>query len=267
MSETESVSQERDRIVKAYWDSIGRSSAAGFRMLTSAQRKREYAKEDRLLDAYGRCLPAVPISRCPFCGTVLEYVFDAMGLDGPWWHIRKLAEFRLPKEEHFRVLVGGIDFHGREPAEARVHRTVRPGPGAPYVVARLFELPGMRAVVSAVALPHGDTAYLTAYFSPEPIHGALLCQPWGSVDYEVRDAHGEGQGWGVANDVWDFDLKPWLKSGQLAWINPGDPALAIQTEGPCPFVDLPGTRAPQSIDRGSLSVLDLPTGEPPQPFE
>ena len=50
-------------------------------------------------------------------------------------------------------------------------------------------------------------------------------------------------------------------------INSGDPTLTIQTERLCPDVDLPGTRAPQSIDRGKLSTLDLPTGEPPQPFD
>ena len=191
-----------------------------------------------------------------------------MGFDGPWWHIRKLAEYPRPKEEHFRVLLGAVDFHGREPAEAVVHKTVRPGPAVPFVVPRLFELPGMRAVVSTLPLPHGDTAYLTAYLSPKPMHGAFLHQPWGSVDYEVLDTRGEGQGWGLGQRSLGLRfLGPWLKSGHLALDQPRGPDADHPDRGAVPYVDLPGTRAPQSIDRGKLSILDLPTGEPPQPFD
>ena len=219
------------------------------------------------LTSTGERLPAVPISRCPLCGDRLEYVLDAGGLDGPWWHIRKLAEYPLPKEKHFSVLLGAIDFHGREPIEAEMHQTVQPGPGVPFVVPRLLGLPGMRAVISTLLLPHGDTAYVIAYFSPTPIHGGLLHQPWPHVDYEVLDERGENQGWGVRNDIWDFDLKSWIASGQVVWTHPGDSSFTLQTEGPCPYVDLAGVRAPQCITRGKLSTLDLPTGEHPEPIE
>ena len=118
-----------------------------------------------------------------------------------------------------------------------------------------------------VRLPHGDTAYLTAYFSPAPLHGAMLHQPWARTDYEVLDEAGKNQGWGLSNDLWDFDLQPWIAQGKLSWIAPGDETLTLRTGEPCPYVGLPGVRAPQSIERGVLSHIDLPTGETPQPFD
>lgn len=259
--------RKRNELIQKYWESKRQTSWPVFQTLTSAARKREYAKQDRLLDRYGNTLPAVPVSRCPECGELLSYVLDSFGLDGPWWHTGKLAEYRLPNEPHFRVLLGGVDFHSREPTEAAVHRTVRPGPGAPFVVPRMLDIEGMRAVLSTLSLPHGDTAYLVAYFSPKPLHGALLHQPWARIDYEVLDEDGENQGWGVSNDLWDFDLKPWIARGKLSWIEPDDPTFTLRSDGNCPYLKLPGTRAPQSIDRGKLSTLDLPSGEPPQPFE
>ena len=72
MSDSDAVGQTRNEIVRAYWESVDRSSARSFRNLTPAQRRKEYATEDRLLDAYAQCLPAVPVTRCPICGEVLE---------------------------------------------------------------------------------------------------------------------------------------------------------------------------------------------------
>jgi len=267
MSASSFTAQDRDRVVRAYWETRRESSSPSFGEKSASHRKGVYDRRSELLDEYGKRLPAIPVSRCPFCDQVLEYVLDAWGLDGPWWHIRALASYPRPKEEHFRVLQGAIDFHGREPAEASVHKTVRPGPAVPFVIPRLLGLPGMRAVVSTLSLPHGDTAYLIAYFSPLPMHGGLLHQPWPYVDYSVTDERGEYLGWSAHNDTWDFDLKPWIENGQVMWINPGDPTLTVQRGLPCPYMTLVGVRAPQSIDRGKLSTLDLPTGEPLQPFD
>ncbi len=261
------TAQDRDRVVREYWETRRESSSPSFGKMSASHRTSVYNRRSELLDEYGKRLPPVPISRCPFCGQVLEYVVDTWGVDGPWWHIRALANYPRPVEEHFRVLQGAVDFHGREPAEASVHKTVRPGPGVPFVIPRLLGLPGMRAVISTLALPHGDTAYLTAYFSPQPIHSGLLHQPWPYVDYYVTNEEGESLGWSVHNDAWDFDLKPWIENGQVMWIDPGDRALTLQGGLPCPYVDLPGVRAPQSVDRGKVSTLDLPTGEPPQPLD
>jgi hypothetical protein len=267
MSASLLTAQDRDRVVHAYWETRRESSSSSFAEASASHRTAVYNRRSELLDEYGKGLPAVPISRCPFCGRVLQYVLDAWGLDGPWWHIRALADYPRPEEPHFRVLQGAIDFHGREPAEASVHKTVRPGPAVPFVIPRLLGLAGMRAVISTLPLPHGDTAYLIAYFSPEPIHSELLHQPWPYVDYYVTNEEGESLGWSFRNDTWDFDLKPWIQNGQVAWINPGDPELTLQGGVPCPYIDVPGVRAPQSIDRGKVSTLDLPTGEPLQPFE
>ena len=259
--------EERKQLIEAFWASERRTSWPVFQTLTSGQRKKEYAKQDRLLDEYAERLPFVPVSRCPLCKTVLQYVFDPMGLDGIWWFKDKLAEYPPPRAcAHFRVLLGAVDFHGRQPEEANVHRTVRPGPGAPFVVPRMLELPDMSAVLSSRMLPYGDEAYLIAYFSKNPVHGALLHQPWCREDFEVFDEEGEYQAWTISNDQWDFDLRAWIEKGRLMWINPGGDSLTIRRQGDCPYENQPGVRAPQIIQRGKLSLLPLPTGEPVNPF-
>ena len=267
MNDAPFTATERKQLLEAFWESKRRTSWPVFQTLTSGQRKKEYAKQDRLLDEYAKRLPFVPVSRCPLCNMVLQYVFDPMGLDGIWWFKDKLAEYPPPKAcEHFRVLLGAIDFHERQPKEASVHRTVRPGAGAPFVVPRMLDLPGMSAVVSNLTLPHDDAAYLMAYYSKNPIHGALLHQPWAREDYEVFDEEGEYQAWTISNEQWDFYLQAWIEKGRLMWINPEDESLTIQRQGPCPYENHPGVRAPQIIERGKLSLLPLPTGEPLNPF-
>jgi hypothetical protein len=83
----------------------------------------------------------------------------------------------------------------------------------------------------------------------------------------VLDEVGRSQGWGMSKRGWDFDLLPWILRGKVWWIDGSDPTFTLRRELPCPYVDLPGPRAPQSIDRGKLSNLDPPTGEQAQPFE
>ena len=68
MDDWEAMVKQRDELVRQYWESKRQTSWPVFQTLTSAQRRREYAKQDRLLDQYGEILPAVPVSRCPICG-------------------------------------------------------------------------------------------------------------------------------------------------------------------------------------------------------
>lgn len=257
----------RAELLATYRESRKQTSWPIYQTLSAEQSKKERRLQDRLLAEYAARLPAVPLSRCPFCETIVEYVMDPMGLDGPWWFVDKLIDYPTTDEEHFRVLLGAIDFHGREPAEARVHHTVLPGPGVPYVVPALFDTPDMQAVISTIPLANGDQAYVTAYFSPAPVHGGMLHQPWARGSYEVFDEGGEYEAWTIKNDQWDFELQPWVDKGVLSWIEPGDDSLTLRREGECPFDKLPGVRAQQHIQLGQMSHRDVPDGKHFSPFE
>ncbi len=51
----------------------------------------------------------------------------------------------------------------------------------------------------------------------------------------------------------DFDLMPWVNRELLTWIAPGDASLTLrQGLGGCPYVNLPGTRALQRIQYGTI---------------
>lgn len=259
---------ERNRLVEAYWESYKQTSWPIFQTLTDGQVGREYAKQDRLLEQYAEILPFVPVSRCPYTDKVFKYAFDPFGLDGMWWSKGDLIDFPPPLgAAHFRVWLGAINFHGREPAEAQVHHTVLPGPSVPFVVPRLLELPTVKAVISTIDLPQSDTAYMTCYFSESPIHGGYLHQPWARESYQVFDESGTYESWSKSNDVLDFDLRPWIDKGLVHWINPDDDEMKLTDQGVCPFENIPGDRFPQLIQRGQRQTLSLPVGDQVDPTD
>jgi hypothetical protein len=230
----------------------------------STLRERYY----QLLADYADRLPRVVMSACPFTGDALVKAFDPFGLDGPWWYQDREFEIAEPDPPAtFKVLLGALALHGRTPTESRAD--VIPGPEVPFVVPRLLSLPGMVCVVSQLTLTTGDTAYPIAYFSPEEIAPQQLHQPW--LRQELWFPTEEGShAWLIANDVWDFDLRPWIASGKLRWIEPGDAeARVVDGRGgrACPYVDLPGERVPQLISTGDRELLELPDGTPINPFE
>ena len=256
---------ERDAIVNEYWESERSTTTPHVKDLTSQQVRAAYARQDTLLAEYGQRLPRVRVSRCPYCGEMLEFPFDAFGLDGMWWAREGIVETPVPNDPHFKVLLGAVEFHGREPAEARPNGHVLPGPAVPFVVPRLLELPRMIVVISTLELPHGDTAFLMAYFSDAPLAPVDLHQPWGRETFTFPDEGGELR-WSAATDRWDFDLQPWVEKGRVMWVHPGDPSFTLQNTGACPYVGLEGRRQPQVIEVGQLSTLPLPDGEPFDPF-
>ena len=259
---------ERDELVSAYIESNRKTSWPVFETLSDEECDAEYQRQDELMAEYAERLPFVRVSRCPFSGTVLEYPMDPYGYDGMWWEPKEIEDYPpVAGGPHFRVLLGAVDFQGREPTEAAVRKTTLPGPGAPFVVPDLLNLPGMKAVISQLRLPHGDTAYLVAYYSEEPVHGAYLHQPWGRDSYALFDIDGNYEGWGYSTAQWDFDLAPWLARGLVLWIQPGDDSLTLVDSGDCPFVGLRGVRLPQILDRGEITLGELPTGAPPDPMD
>jgi hypothetical protein len=219
------------------------------------------------LGEYADRLPRVTLSTCPFSGKPFKHSFDPWGLDGPWWHQSREFDIEEPAAPPtFKVLLGALALNGRNPVEAK--RVVTPGPEVPFVVPRLLKLPGMVAVISQLKLESGDVAYPVAYYSPEPIPPEQLHQFWLEQDFWFKLAD-EKSAWLIANDPWDFDLQPWIKSGKLRWIRPGDPNAEVvdtQTGEACPYLNLPGDRFPQNIAFGERSLLELPDGTSVNPY-
>ena len=268
MSESVAIRQERDRIV-AELKELDRKIYPGDASQKLPERERDLLKDRfyQVLGEYSDRLPRLILSKCPHCGAPLKRAFDPFGLDGPWWHAAGICKIEEPANcGHFQVMLGAVALHGREPVE--VKEEVLPGPDVPFIVPKLLELPNMVAVVSWVSLATGDTALPISYFSTEEFPPVMLHQPWCRKDYWFRTETGDS-GWSVANDLFDFELKPYIGTGRLKWVDLEEKALPLHPVGDeeCPFLDLPGDRENQIVVGGSRDLIGLPTGEPHNPFE
>jgi hypothetical protein len=222
----------------------------------------------QILAEYADRLPRTRLSTCPFTGEPFIHSFDPWGVDGPWWESDREMAIEEPKApETFRVLQGALGFHGRKPSEA--DDAVMPGPEVPFVIPRLLGLPEMVAVVTSVQMTSGDTAYPITYFSPVPMLKAQLHREWRAAEYWYEDEDGDSM-WRIDNDPWDFDLAPWIASGKLRWIVPGDDTWTVvdgRSGAGSPFLNVAGDRFPQSLCGGERDLLDLPDGTIINPFE
>ena len=220
----------------------------------------------QVLHEYGDRLLRAPFSRCPVTKQVLRRSLDPHGLGGPWWHKSRIVEIEEPAAPPtFQLVLGSLSLHGRVPEEALAE--VIPGPEAPFVVPRLLQLPGMRAVISRLTLEHGDVAHVIAYFSSESLPPQVLHQHWLRQDLWFKTASG-GTSWLTKNDPYDFALVPYVEAGQVLWIAPGDDELRLQsgTAG-CPYLEIPGDPHPQMLSGGQRLLLEIPDGSPVDPFQ
>ena len=204
-----------------------------------------------LRDRYLDLIPYRGVSRCPFTGLVVIYPIDDFGLDGLWWRLeapeRPIAD--LPPT--LFALTGAVDIV--EPVEPAPF-VVRPGPGAPYVVPRLLAEPHSAAVVSSFPIGR-HTAYCIAYFAAQPLESFAVAAEWGTDQWTLRYPQGS-LGTVALSELEserDFDLEPWLATGRLQWIAPGDDTLELRTgtDG-CPYVDATGRRHEVVVDHGVL---------------
>jgi hypothetical protein len=113
-------------------------------------------------------------------------------------------------------------------------------------------------------------AYPIAYFSEIPPDDSELHQPWrrNMLWYDK----GGKKVWTAKNDPWDFNLTPWLKSGQLRWVElagaDGIPEVRhVDDATRCPYEGLAGAQRPQLCSDGERDFLDPPDGTPLNPFE
>ena len=224
-------------------------------------------KDQAALDRYAQLrrtyrekVPILPLSRCPFTGNPYLHSIDPYGIDGPWW------DYRAPNRP--LELLGGniVAFTGamrlRTPLET-MSFLCRPGPAVPFVVPRILESDGVRAVIST--LPIGaHTGYIIVYFAnpaPTDLEGF---NDWGTDDYQF-ESDTDRLGWDkvyVTAEDYDFELGKWLANGKLAWIGPEDRELVVR-EGAdgCPYVGLDGIRKPQLVQDGEVWHEELWTAE------
>ena len=230
--------------------------------MTTSVQEQITAKEQMFLalKEYGDHLPRMVVGRCPHTGEILKRSFDRFGLDGHWWHSIETFKIQEPAPPAtFKVWLGALNIYGRVPAE--VKRGLGPGPEVPFVIPRLLSLPNMKAVIASCRLDAGDKAYIITYWSPDEVEERKLHQGW------LRSTHWMKSGWTIHNDAWDFELKPYLESGVVQWIEPDDESATLYAgvKG-CPYLGLPGDRLDQIFKHGGRTTWPPPDDRPINPF-
>jgi hypothetical protein len=218
------------------------------------------------LEEYFASLPRPVLSRCPFCSGLYRHSFDPWGVDGYWWQEEAAKTTAEPEAcPHFGVLQGAVDLGGKPVRGGR--EEARVGPGVPFVIPRVLEQPGVVAVVHALPMAGGLTAWPIVYFAREPLPPGSFTQRWTRSSYNYPNGKG-GFGWRVDTDPWDFELGPWVERRKLLWIERGDPEHRLRsgTDGPCPYVGLEGVRGLQVVQGEEVLVLPPPAGEGVDPF-
>lgn len=219
-----------------------------------------------LEEEYFLRLPNAVLSICPLCDQPLVRTFDSHGLDGLWWRASAAPEEPIACR-HFCVLTGALDFAGRPVRGGDFEAHV--GPEVPFVIPRLLAYPQTVAAVSEISMANGYRAFTIAYFAERRPPPQDLTAPWCRDNYLYRTQLGEVR-WRIPNEVYDFDLKPWLASGRLKWTaeKGGKRRLVTDASEPCPFVALPGERS-TSIVRGEQrwQAPAFPRGSVVSPFE
>jgi hypothetical protein len=211
-------------------------------------------RRNELWDEYLKQLPRIPLSRCPFTGQVVYHSFDPYGIDGLWWNYESSA--RPSFEEMpptFCAITGALK---RENGVENTQFLVKPGPGVPYVIPRLLENEMVKAVLYSLRVGK-NTGYAIVYFSEFPVTGVKWPNHWG-LSYYSCGKTGADFRWYESyddEDTYDFDLKPWIKTGKLQWILFEDKDMVLHSSvTTCPYLDLPGERKILRIQSGKWWV-------------
>jgi hypothetical protein len=208
---------------------------------------------DLILD-YQTGFDQLAISRCPITLEPALVAIDTVDIDGMWWNwsapLRGMNDLPLTTF----AMSGAMEL--RSPI-APAPFVCRPGPAVPFVIPRILRQAGMKAVISSVEVgPH--CGFPIFYFAdPLPLDHPRV-NDWAASSYFARTSDGFDQYERPDDPIdWDFGLERWIDQGKLLWIAPGDDALELHaTTADCPYVDLPGSRAPSLIIDGKLTRLE-----------
>jgi hypothetical protein len=124
----------------------------------------------------------------------------------------------------------------------------KPGPGVPFVVPRILNQQGVKAVISAVSIGT-HRGYPVVYFAESELNTLEGMGDWGRTIayYDLGDEDFGWQEWIPAPADFDFDLRPWIQKGKLLWIAPDDECLTIRSEADCPYLSVDGNRFCQVV--------------------
>jgi hypothetical protein len=188
-------------------------------------------------------LAQVAIARCPFSGDVVTMSIDTSGLGGPWWDYEAPSRPVDAMPPTVFCVTGAMRLGS--PIEATDH-LVMPGPEVPFVVKNLIADRRIKAVITRVAVG-AHTAWPITYFAKTPLPSDLArFNTWGTDRSWYLNADEQFVWWQEHEDFadLDYDLTPWVKSGKLSWIAPGDDGVTLSTDvASCPYVGLEGHRA------------------------
>lgn len=203
-------------------------------------------------EAYVAGLPRRTLSRDPHTDAVVEYLIDDVDLDGLFWNYEAPSRpATQPVPLTFFALTGAVRLEGDvTPAPF----LCKPGPEVPYVIPRILDHEAMLAVVSTVAI--GAHRGFAIFYFAQPLPSDLeRANTWGTANYRFASPEGR-MAWNSVNedfDELDYDLAPWLESGKLRWIAPGDEGLVLRaTVDDCPYLDLDGRREFTRIQDGKV---------------
>jgi len=207
-------------------------------------------RRKELWDEYLARLPRVPLSRCPFTGQVVNHSFDPYGVDGLWWNyessVRPMIE-DVPST--FCAITGALKL---ENGIENTRFLVKPGPGVPYVIPRLLENEMVKAVLYSLHVGK-NIGYAIVYFAEFPVTDVKWPNHWGMSYYSFGKTAADFR-WYESLDVddrYDYDLKPWIKSGKLQWIIFEDKDMVLHSSvTSCPYLDLQGERKILRIQSG-----------------
>jgi hypothetical protein len=252
--------EQRTAFLKKYFDlSVTTWHPASPAKNTSVPHSEPYPAESRdvlsMLAAmraeYEGLVPVLPLSRCPFTGRVVYHSIDPYGIDGLWWNYEspvRPVEF-LPS----RYLAFSGSMRIVTPAEFSPF-LCKPGPGSPFVLPRILNNEGVRAVISTLLIGKHQ-GFPVFYFTDSVLKDTGVVNDWGMSFWQYQDTEGPSQWMSVTENEaeYDFYLEPWVRKEKLLWIAPDDRTMTLRTGiTDCPYIGLGGEEKNQRIQYGKV---------------
>jgi hypothetical protein len=240
--------------VPRYWSKRGKVYSTDERagMITgfyAALAQRATDDMAAIVTEYKAATPIVSVSRCPFTGGVFETSLDILGVDGMWWAYDYDYRPYVAPIATFLAWTGSMQFDGPIP---NLPLKSMVGPAAPFVLPRILHHDAVRAVMSTILI--GEHVGFPVVYFAQPVPADLeRVDDWGhAMHYLTRPDGSPSSAHSTEYDIdKDFEIEPWIRSGKLSWIAPGDIDLTLRTSpADCPFVTVGGERHRQYIQNG-----------------
>lgn len=237
--------QKRSQLLTEYFEAYDRLVDAD---LEGKDDEASQVTVSRVWDEYLAGLPVVELSVNPFTNEVFRHTLDIYGLDGLWWNSETPARPMELLPETAVAFTGAVRL--ADPIE-NIPFLCHPGPGIPFIVPRVIEQEGVKAVLSSVPVGKHQ-GYAVVYYAKSELRTLEGFGDWGRniAYYDLGDEDFGWQEWIPAPGDLDFDLKPWIEKGKLLWIAPGDETMNLRSETDCPYLDSTGNRFWQVVQAG-----------------